>query len=72
MLFRSYPYVSWAAFILCTASFLLVFFDTEQRFALGAEIVFIIVCYAAYYVQRWWRRTHPGEPEFMPPSDRAA
>lgn len=26
-----YPYVSWAAFILCTASFVLVIFDVEQR-----------------------------------------
>ncbi|KAA8819195.1 amino acid permease [Bifidobacterium rousetti] len=57
-----YPYTSWGAFILCTASFLLVFFDKEQRFALGAEIVFIIVCYAAYFVQRWWRQRHPVPP----------
>lgn len=37
-----YPYVSWAAFILCTASFVLVIFDVEQRFALVAELVFIV------------------------------
>ncbi|MBW3089030.1 amino acid permease [Bifidobacterium sp. 82T24] len=54
-----HPWTSWGAFILCTASFLLVFFDKEQRFALGAELVFIVFCYAAYFVQQWWRRTHP-------------
>ena len=55
-----YPYVSWAAFILCTASFVLVVFDVEQRFALVAEIVFVIACYALYYLQAWWRRRHDG------------
>ncbi|WP_125967916.1 amino acid permease [Bifidobacterium samirii] len=57
-----YPCVSWAAFILCTASFVLVVFDVEQRFALVAEIVFVIACYALYYVQAWWRRRH-GDAE---------
>ncbi|KAA8828460.1 amino acid permease [Bifidobacterium myosotis] len=58
-----YPYTSWGAFILCTASFLLVFFDKEQRFALGAELVFIVLCYGAYFVQRWWRKRHPREED---------
>ncbi len=51
-----YPYVSWAAFILCTASFILVIFDVEQRFALVAELVFIVVCYGIYFLQQWWRK----------------
>ena len=51
-----YPYVSWAAFILCTASFILVIFDAEQRFALVAELVFIVVCYGIYFLQQWWRK----------------
>lgn len=51
-----YPYVSWAAFILCTASFVLVIFDVEQRFALVAELVFIVVCYGIYFLQQWWRK----------------
>ena len=50
-----YPYVSWAAFILCTASFVLVIFDVEQRFALVAELVFIVACYGAYFLQQWVR-----------------
>lgn len=52
-----YPYVSWAAFILCTASFVLVVFDAEQRFALVAELVFIAVCYGIYFLQQWWRKS---------------
>ena len=51
-----YPYVSWAAFILCTASFVLVIFDVEQRFALVAELVFIVACYGAYFLQQWVRK----------------
>lgn len=51
-----YPYVSWAAFILCTASFVLVIFDVEQRFALVAELVFIVICYGIYFLQQWWRK----------------
>ncbi len=51
-----YPYVSWAAFILCTASFVLVVFDAEQRFALVAELVFIVICYGIYFLQQWWRK----------------
>ena len=51
-----YPYVSWAAFILCTASFVLVVFDVEQRFALVAELVFIVACYGAYFLQQWVRK----------------
>ncbi|MBS5559237.1 MAG: amino acid permease [Bifidobacterium longum] len=51
-----YPYVSWAAFILCTASFVLVVFDAEQRFALVAELVFIVACYGIYFLQQWWRK----------------
>ncbi|WP_131213827.1 amino acid permease [Bifidobacterium longum] len=51
-----YPYVSWAAFILCTASFVLVIFDVEQRFALVAELVFIVACYGIYFLQQWWRK----------------
>lgn len=51
-----YPYVSWAAFILCTASFVLVIFDAEQRFALVAELVFIVICYGIYFLQQWWRK----------------
>ena len=51
-----YPYVSWAAFILCTASFVLVIFDVEQRFALVAELVFIVACYGAYLLQQWVRK----------------
>ena len=51
-----YPYVSWAAFILCTASFILVIFDVEQRFSLVAELVFIVVCYGIYFLQQWWRK----------------
>ena len=58
-----YPYVSWAAFILCTASFVLVIFDVEQRFALVAELVFIVACYGAYFLQQWYasakRRPRP-------------
>lgn len=49
-------YVSWAAFILCTASFVLVIFDVEQRFALVAELVFIVACYGAYFLQQWVRK----------------
>ena len=44
-----YPWVSWAAFVLCTASFVLVVFDASQRFALVAELVFIAVCYGVYF-----------------------
>ncbi|KFI92693.1 lysine-specific permease [Bifidobacterium saguini DSM 23967] len=58
-----YPWTSWGAFILCTASFLLVFFDKEQRFALGAELAFLALCYAAYFVQQWWRKKHPREED---------
>ena len=38
-----------AAFILCTASFVLVIFDVEQRFALVAELVFIVACYGGVF-----------------------
>ena len=48
--------MSWAAFILCTASFVLVIFDVEQRFALVAELVFIVACYGAYFLQQWVRK----------------
>ena len=61
-----YPWTSWGAFILCTASFLLVFFDKEQRFALAAELLFIVVCYAAYFVQKWWRGKHPAAEAQLP------
>ncbi|MBT1166328.1 amino acid permease [Bifidobacterium simiarum] len=48
-----FPWVPWAAFILCTASCVLVVFDVSQRFALVAEIVFIVLCYAIYFIKRW-------------------
>lgn len=34
----------------------LVIFDVEQRFALVAELVFIVACYGAYFLQQWVRK----------------
>ena len=31
-------------------------FDVEQRFALVAELVFIVACYGAYFLQQWVRK----------------
>ncbi|OXN00666.1 amino acid permease [Bifidobacterium vansinderenii] len=47
-----YPWTSWAAFILCTVSFFLVFFDVEQRFALIAELIFLAACYGIYFLRQ--------------------
>ena len=35
---------------------MLVIFDVEQRFALVAELVFIVACYGAYFLQQWVRK----------------
>ncbi|KAB7789848.1 amino acid permease [Bifidobacterium leontopitheci] len=57
-----FPYVSWAAFALCTASFVLVVFDRHQRLALVGEIVFIALCYGIYALRaRRMRRRRSGD-----------
>ena len=48
--------MSWAAFILCTASFVLVIFDVEQRFALVAGGGGGGGGYGAYFLQQWVRK----------------
>lgn len=47
-----YPVVPWLAFGLCTASCVLVVFDPSQRFALVAEIIFVAVCYAIFWLKQ--------------------
>ncbi|MBM6812490.1 amino acid permease [Limosilactobacillus reuteri] len=51
-----YPIVPWFAFIASSLSCILIWFDPQQRIALYCTIPFIIVCYAAYYLQTWWRK----------------
>ena len=51
-----YPIVPWFAFIASSLSFILIWFDPQQRIALYCTISFVIVCYAAYYLQTLWRK----------------
>lgn len=51
-----FPVVPWLAFGLCAASCVLVVFDPSQRFALIAEIIFVALCYAVYFLRERLRR----------------
>ena len=51
-----YPIVPWFAFIASSLSCILIWFDPQQRIALYCTIPFVIVCYAAYYLQTLWRK----------------
>ena len=49
-----YPWVPLAAFVLSSASCVLIVFDPAQRPALGITAVFLVVCYGGYWA--WSRR----------------
>ena len=49
-----YPWVPLAAFVLSSASCVLIVFDPAQRPALGITAIFLVVCYGGYWA--WSRR----------------
>ncbi|TPF97506.1 amino acid transporter [Bifidobacterium sp. UTCIF-39] len=56
-----YPFVPWAAIVMCALALVLVVFDESQRSTLYYMIPFVGLCYAFYYAREAWRRKHGAQ-----------